>query len=181
MAPTLAPSALTKFDHLQRGVRVQRTEGLVGVKVRVLDDGRTPVLRLLQQPKARRTTCGCACRQEPNRNASRKVSQSVAGESAGGWRTGPSQESRPAATPRELGGGVPPMIQRSVRRPSATRRSADVTAHQSPSALEARHDCLRRVRYRQSDKFGIFVSHRLTGKAPISISQAPLARSQVGS
>jgi hypothetical protein len=27
------------------------------------------------------------------------------------------------------------MIHRSVRRPSATRRSADVTAHQSPSAL----------------------------------------------
>ena len=62
-----------QFDRLQRGVRVQGTEGLVGVEVGVFDDGRAPVVPFLEEPKAHRNPCGRAGRDEPDRNARCKL------------------------------------------------------------------------------------------------------------
>ena len=148
LAPTLAPSAL-ELDRLQRGVRVQGTEGLVGVEVRVFDDGRAPVLPFVEQPKARGDPCGCACRQKPDGDAGGKLAQSVNRPTASASRERDRPRgSRPAGARAEPGSGVRRTRPPSARRPRAIRRSADAAARRSPGAQEARPGCLHRVHCR---------------------------------
>ena len=75
-------SERAQFDRLQLGVGAQRRKRIIRIHVRVFSDSRAPVLAFLEQPKARRNPCGCGSREEPDGDAGRKLSQTVAGGSA---------------------------------------------------------------------------------------------------
>src|SRR5579863_3556731 len=66
-----------QFRRLQRGVRLQGSESLVRVEVRVLGDGRAPVVPFAEEPKG---PCGGPGGQKPDDKASSQLPERESGE-----------------------------------------------------------------------------------------------------